>query len=61
MDPKMRETYSRCVREVARGLEVDLSDINYIVRVIKFEQLQWDRRCGAITRLLEYLDCLPTS
>jgi len=44
-----------------RGVEVDLTDIDYIVRVIRIEQSQWDRRCGAITRLLEYLDCYHTS
>jgi hypothetical protein len=38
-----------------RGVEVDLSDINYIVRLIRLEQSQWEHRCGAIIKLLEYL------
>jgi hypothetical protein len=44
MDPKAREAYSRCVREVARGLLPDLVNGRYDYLIIDFSSIAYGLR-----------------
>jgi hypothetical protein len=41
MDPRLRETYSRCVREVARGLLPDLVNGRYDYLVVDYSSIAY--------------------
>jgi len=38
-----------------QGIEIDLSDMNYIARLIKVWIGQWEYRCNQINKILEYI------
>jgi len=44
MDPRLRETYSRCVREVSRGLLPDLVNGRYDYLIIDYPSIAYGLR-----------------